>query len=80
LSVPDIRGIIKRSERIVVKALDLNGKEIRVEADGLLARAIQHELDHLNGKFFVDHLGRLKQQLIRKQLRKIESEVKENRQ
>ncbi|MBM3212156.1 peptide deformylase [Candidatus Poribacteria bacterium] len=80
LSVPDIRGIIKRSERIVVKALDLNGQEIRIEADGLLARAIQHELDHLNGKFFVDHLGRLKQQLIRKQLRKIESEVKENRQ
>jgi peptide deformylase len=76
LSIPGIRGDVKRAEKVVVKALDLEGNEICIEANELLARVLQHEIDHLNGKFFVDHLGRLKQQLIKKQLRKIEMDVK----
>jgi len=77
LSVPEVRGEVKRSENVTVEALDLNGKKVRIEATDLLARAIQHEIDHLNGVLFVDHLGRLKQQLIKKQLRKIEKETEE---
>ncbi len=75
LSVPEIRGGVKRAEKVTVEALDLNGNKISIEAQELLARVLQHEIDHLNGKFFVDHLSRLKQQLIRKQLRKIEMEA-----
>lgn len=77
LSVPDVRGEVKRSENVTVEALNLDGKKVRIEATDLLARAIQHEIDHLNGVLFVDHLGRLKQQLIKKQLRKIEKETEE---
>lgn len=76
LSVPEIRGGVKRAEKVTVEALDLNGNKIGIEAQELLARALQHEIDHLNGKIFVDHLSRLKQQLIKKQLRKIEMETK----
>lgn len=78
LSVPDVRGEVKRSENVTVEALDLDGKKVRIEATDLLARAIQHEIDHLNGVLFVDHLGRLKQQLIKKQLRKIKKETEED--
>lgn len=78
LSVPDVRGEVKRSENVTVEALDLDGNKVRIEATDLLARAIQHEIDHLNGILFVDHLGRLKQQLIKKQLRKIEKETEED--
>ena len=75
--MPDVRGEVKRAEKVTLEALDLDGKKVRIEANGLLARAIQHEIDHLNGVLFVDHLGRLKQQLIKKQLRKLEEETKE---
>ena len=78
LSVPDVRGEVKRSENVTVEALDLDGKKVRIEATDLLARAIQHEIDHLNGVLFVDHLGRLKQQLIKKHLRKLEKETEED--
>lgn len=78
LSVPDVRGEVKRSENVTVEALDLDGNMVRIEATDLLARAIQHEIDHLNGVLFVDHLGRLKQQLIKKQLRKIKKETEED--
>ena len=78
LSVPEIRGGVKRAEKVIVEALDLDGNKMRIEAQELLARALQHEIDHINGRIFVDHLSRLKQQLIRKQLRKIEAESKEN--
>ena len=75
LSVPDIRGEVKRAERVTVEALALDDKRVRIEGEDLLARALQHEIDHLNGILFIDHLGRLKQQLIKKQLRKIEKEA-----
>ena len=59
LSVPDLFGQVERPERIVLEAIDAEGKPYRREASGLLARAIQHEIDHLDGILFFDHLGAL---------------------
>ncbi|MCB1606749.1 MAG: peptide deformylase, partial [Xanthomonadales bacterium] len=70
LSVPTITAEVARAERIVVTALDRNGEQIRIEADGLLAVCIQHEMDHLQGKLFVDYLSPLKRQMVRKKLEK----------
>jgi len=72
LSVPDIRVEVKRCERVVVEGLDHEGNKIRVEGTGLLARVVQHEIDHINGTLFIDHISKLKQQLIKKRLHKIE--------
>jgi len=72
LSVPEVRGDVKRAEKVVVEGLDLEGNKLRIEATDLSARAFQHEIDHINGTLFIDHLGRLKKQLIKNQLRKIE--------
>jgi len=69
LSVPGIFDTLTaRSERIVVRALDAQGKPFEIEADGLLAICIQHEMDHLEGKLFVDYLSDLKRTRIRKKL------------
>ena len=74
LSVPGIYELVERSERVKVRAFDQNGTAFTLQAQGLLAVCIQHELDHLKGKVFVEHLSQLKQQRIRarlaKQLRK----------
>ena len=74
LSVPGIYELVERAERVKVRAFDQNGKAFTLEAQGLLAVCIQHEMDHLEGKVFVEHLSQLKQQRIRaklaKQLRK----------
>jgi peptide deformylase len=74
LSVPGIYELVERAERVKVRAHDQNGKAFTLEAQGLLAVCIQHEMDHLQGKVFVEHLSQLKQQRIRaklaKQLRK----------
>ncbi len=56
LSIPGYFGEIKRAESVVVKGLDLSGKKVRVRGEGLLAQALEHELDHLNGVLYVDHL------------------------
>lgn len=64
LSIPDAYGEVTRSERIVLDALGRDGKPYRLDAAGLLARAIQHEVDHLDGILFIDHLGALKRQLL----------------
>jgi peptide deformylase len=64
LSVPEVYGVVQRPERIVVEALGADGQAYRREASGLLARAIQHEIDHLDGILFLDHLGTLKRQLL----------------
>jgi len=60
LSIPEIYGNVERPERIVVRALDRNGTPFELEASGLLARCIQHEVDHLNGKLFIDYFSLLK--------------------
>jgi peptide deformylase len=76
LSVPGIYDKVTRAERIKVRALDRAGKTFELDADGLLAVCIQHEIDHLDGKLFVDYLSGLKRQRIRKKLEK-EARLKE---
>lgn len=70
LSVPDIFETVERAERVTVRALDKTGKEITLEADGLLAVCIQHEMDHLLGNLFVDYLSPLKQMRVKKKIQK----------
>jgi peptide deformylase len=70
LSVPGIYETVERAEWIKVRALDRNGEPFELETDGLLAVCIQHELDHLEGKLFVDYLSILKRQRIKKKLEK----------
>ena len=74
LSVPSIYDVVERAERVKVRAFDQNGNAFTLEAQGLLSVCIQHEIDHLKGKVFVEYLSPLKQQRIRarlaKQLRK----------
>lgn len=75
LSVPGIYDKVCRAEQVTVKALGLDGKPFTLTADGLLAVCIQHEIDHLNGIVFVDHLSRLKQGRIKQKLKKRERET-----
>ncbi|WP_345870298.1 peptide deformylase [Shewanella algae] len=70
LSVPGIYAKVDRAEFITVTALDRDGNEFTIEADGLFAICIQHEMDHLKGKLFVDYLSPLKRQRIRQKLEK----------
>ena len=70
LSVPDIFERVERTEQLRVRALDRMGQPFEIEASGLLAICIQHEIDHLNGKLFVDYLSGLKKERIRKRLEK----------
>ena len=70
LSVPEIYETVTRAEKIRVRALDRDGNSFEMDADGLLAVCIQHEIDHLDGKLFVDYLSNLKRQRIRKKLEK----------
>ncbi len=70
LSVPGIFADVTRADRVTVEALDREGKAFTLEADGLLAVCIQHEMDHLAGKVFVDYLSPLKRELVRKKLAK----------
>jgi peptide deformylase len=72
LSVPGIFDEVERARHVRVRALDRSGQAFELEADGLLATCIQHEIDHLDGKVFVDYLSRLKQSRIRKKLEKQE--------
>jgi peptide deformylase len=70
LSVPGVYETVQRADRVRVRALDRAGEPFEMEADGLLAVCIQHEIDHLDGKLFVDYLSSLKRQRIRKKLEK----------
>ncbi len=72
LSVPGIYDEVERALHVRVRALDRDGQPFEMEAEGLLAVCIQHEIDHLDGKVFVDYLSRLKQNRIRKKLEKQE--------
>ena len=71
LSVPGYVGQISRAESVTAKGRDLSGKEIRIKAEGLLAQALEHEIDHLNGQLYIDHLKSMDE------LRKIEAEETE---
>ena len=70
LSIPGIQEKVARSAKVMVKGVDLKGKEKVIEAEDLLARVLCHEIDHLNGKLFIDYLSPLKRNLIRKKLKK----------
>lgn len=72
LSVPGVYDEVERASEIKVKALDLNGEPFEFEADGLLAVCVQHEIDHLNGKVFVEKLSMLKQMRIRTKFTKLQ--------
>jgi peptide deformylase len=71
LSIPDLRADVRRPEKIVVKVMNLRSKDVEFEADGLLARVLQHEIDHLNGTLFIDRISGLKRQLLRGELKKL---------
>ncbi len=71
LSVPQIYDKVERPSRVKIAALNLNGEKIELEADGLLAICIQHEMDHLDGKLFVDYLSPLKRQRAREKVEKV---------
>jgi peptide deformylase len=70
LSIPDVFAEVTRPERVVLEALNEKGEPFRLEVGGLVARAIQHEIDHLDGILFVDHLSPLKRQMIVKRWKK----------
>lgn len=75
LSLPTMRAFVPRKERVKIKALDINGKEFELEADGLLAICIQHEIDHLNGIVFADYLSPLKRQRMKDKLIKLKRQL-----
>ncbi len=70
LSIPGFYETVKRAKEVVVKGVDIDGKELTIECSGLLARAFQHELDHLDGILFVDHLSPVKKQLFKREYAK----------
>jgi len=72
LSVPGIYEMVQRAERITVRAVDRNGEPLHFDAEGLLAVCIQHEMDHLRGRVFVEYLSRLKQSRILAKLKKLQ--------
>jgi len=71
LSIPGVTEVVNRPARVVVEGLTPEGEPVRVEAEGLYARALQHEIDHLDGVLFVDHLTPLKRRLLLKRYRKL---------
>lgn len=75
LSIPGCRALVPRKEKLTVKALNRNGEEFTLDADGLLAICIQHEIDHLNGVLFVDHISQLKRQRIRDKMLKLKKQI-----
>ena len=70
LSVPDIRDKVQRYNRLKVRALDRHGQLYELEAEGLMAQCVQHEIDHLDGKLYIDYLSSLKRERIKKKLAK----------
>jgi peptide deformylase len=72
LSIPNVTAEVKRPEKIVVEGINVQSESIRIEADGLLARVLLHEMDHLNGVLFIDRISGLKRQLLRDELLRIQ--------
>lgn len=71
LSIPDYAEKVKRAARVKVRAQDQTGKIFELEAEGLLAKALQHEIDHLNGMLFIDRLSTLKKSIFKRRLKKM---------
>ena len=70
LSVPEFRADVKRFASIIVEGIDREGRPVKLEAEGMLAIVLQHEIDHLNGKLFIDHISVLKRQLYTRRMKK----------
>jgi peptide deformylase len=70
LSVPGYYDEVERAANVVIKGLDRDGQPVEIAAEGLLGVCLQHEIDHLNGTLFLDHLSRLKQSMVKKKLRR----------
>ena len=77
LSIPDIREDVVRPEKIKIKYQDLNGVRHEEECNGMLARVLQHEIDHLHGVLFIDRIGQIKRKLLSKKLKTIAAQSKE---
>jgi len=75
LSVPDFSETVKRAARVKVRAKDRTGKPFEMEAEGLMAKALQHEIDHLNGILFIDRLSPIKKSIFKRKLRKVLAET-----
>jgi peptide deformylase len=75
LSIPGLRELVDRSVSVVVEALDLEGEPVRIEAQGLLARILQHEVDHLDGILFLDRVSPLKRKMLLKKWEKVKAEA-----
>ena len=71
LSVPGFSAPVLRPKKVILRGIDLNGKEIFLEGSDLLARAFSHELDHLDGRFFLDHLSFIKRDMIKRRIKKL---------
>ncbi|MCP5049984.1 MAG: peptide deformylase [bacterium] len=71
LSFPGLTMNVNRSTRILLKTLDINGKEVRREVEGFMARVIQHEIDHLEGELIIDHVSSLKKQFVKKEIKRL---------
>ena len=76
LSIPGFSAPVLRPKHVVIRGLDLSGKEVTIEGSDLLARAFCHELDHLNGVFFLDHLSFIKRDMIKRKIKKLKSQGK----
>jgi peptide deformylase len=70
LSCPGVTAEVERPSHVVIKGLDRDGNEVKLEVEGALARIFQHETDHLNGKFFFDHLNPIRRQLVKARIRR----------
>lgn len=78
LSVPEFEADVKRAERVLLRALDLDGKEVEIRAEGLQAVCFQHEVDHLDGKLFIDRISKLKRSLyVAKRKKQLKREAEE---
>ena len=75
LSIPEVFAEVKRSKHVEVKGYDLKGNELRYEAEGFLARAFQHEIDHLNGVLFWDNLSKVKRDMLQRKFKKKLKEI-----
>ena len=71
LSIPGFSATVVRPKKIVLRGLDINGKELILEGSDLLARAFSHEMDHLDGRFFLDHLSFIKRDMIKRRIKKL---------
>lgn len=77
LSVPGVDALVARSSRAVVEGLDVNGERVRLEGEGIIARAIQHEMDHLNGNLYIDHVSTARRQSLIKEYQRKQREEDE---